>query len=134
MASASTYALLQAAARSVDAWPPERAQARTILAARDRGGLVDALLADGDIDAAWDAATTGDEGDLGDHRLARLAEAREPSNPAGAMGVYLRLVESALRKANRTAYRTATNQLERPRRCASVAGLSEEFDDYLASL
>jgi len=40
----------------------------------------------------------------GEHRWARLAEAREPSDPAGAMGVYLRLVESTLTKADKRAY------------------------------
>ncbi len=59
-------------------------------------------------------------------------EAREPSDPAGAMGVYLRLVESTLRTADRRAYGVAANQLKRAGRAAGAAGLSEEFDQYLA--
>ena len=134
MPSASTYSQLQEAARSVDAWPFEQASAREILADGDTGGLVDALLADGDVDSAWDTATVGDVSDLDDQRWARLAEAREPSDPAGALGAYLRLVESTLRTADKRAYRAATNQLKRARRAADAAGLSEEFDEHLAGL
>jgi hypothetical protein len=134
MPSSTTYGLLQKAASAVDVWPSERASAREVLAARDAGGLVDALLADGDADAAWDAAPGGDLSELGYQRWARLAEAREPSDPAGALGVYLRLVESSLRTADKRAYRVATNQLKQARRAAAATGLSEEFDDHLAAL
>jgi hypothetical protein len=134
MASSSTYALLQAASRSVDAWPAEEAQARAILAKRDTGGFVDALLTDGDVDAAWDAAMAADADVIGPRRLAELAEAREPTDPAGAMGAYLRLVESTLQTADRKAYSVAARQLKGGRRAAGAAGLSEEFDDYLAAL
>lgn len=134
MPSSTTYGLLQKASNVVDAWPSERASAREVLAARDTGGLVDALLADGDADAAWDAAPGGDLSELGDQRWARLAEAREPSDPAGALSVYLRLVESSLRTADKRAYRAATNQLKRARRAADAAGLSDEFGEHLAAL
>jgi len=133
MASTSSYALLRTAAPA-DAWPVEQAAAREVLAARDRGALVDVLLADGDTDEAWRLATSDAEWDPGEHRWARLAEAREPSDPASAMGVYLRLVESTLTKADKRAYRVATTDLKNARRAAGAAGLSEEFDDYLTAL
>ena len=133
MASTSSYALLRTAAPA-DAWPVEQAAAREVLAARDRGALVDVLLADGDTDEAWRLATSDAEWDPGEHRWARVAEAREPSDPAGAMGVYLRLVESTLTKADKRAYRVATTDLKNARRAAGAAGLSEEFDDYLTAL
>lgn len=133
MASTSSYALLRAAAPGED-WPAEQATAREVLAARDRGVLVDVLLADGDSDEAWQVATSDPEWDPGEHRWARLAEAREPTDPAAAMGVYLRLVESTLTTADKRAYRTATADLKRARRAAGAADLSEEFDDYVAAL
>ena len=133
MPSTSSYALLRAAAPGED-WPAEQAVAREVLAARDRGALVDVLLADGDTDEAWQVATSDPEWDPGEHRWARLAEAREPTDPAAAMGVYLRLVESTLTKTDKRAYRTATNDLKRARRAAGAADLSEEFDDYLTAL
>jgi hypothetical protein len=134
MPSATTYALLKQVARSVDEWELELAGARSALAERDLGELVDALLADGDIDAAWDAATAADTAELGDHRWERLAEAREPSDPAAATIVYLRLVESTLGTADRRAYRLAAKQLKRMQRAATAAGLTEEFDGHLAVL
>ena len=134
MPSSTTYALLKTAAASTDGWPTEEADAREVLAARDIGGLVDALLADGDIDAAWDAATAADTTDLGDQRWARLAEARETTEPAAALGIYLRLIDSTLQTADRRAYRSAAKQLKRAQKAAAAAGLSEEFDEHLAAL
>jgi len=134
MPNATTYALLKQVARSVNEWELETAGARSVLAERDLGELVDALLADGDIDAAWDAATAADTAELGDHRWERLAEAREPSDPAAAMSVYLRLIESTLGTADRRDYRLAAKQLKRMQRAATAAGLTEEFDGHLAVL
>jgi hypothetical protein len=116
MPSSSTYALLQRAAVATDTWDSVRASAREVLAARDVGGLIDALLADGDFDAAWDAASGADTADLGDQRWARLAEAREATEPAVALGVYLRLIDSTLQTADRRAYRSAAKQLKERRR------------------
>ena len=134
MSSATTYTLLQQAARSIGVWDRELAGARTALRARDVGGLVDALLADGDPDAAWAAAMSVDTVDLDDHRWARLAEAREPSDPAAAMSIYLRLAESTLSTAERSAYRSAAKQLKRAQNAALAAGLSEEFGAHLAAV
>jgi hypothetical protein len=60
MPSSSTYALLKTATGAQRTWDAERAEARRALGARDRGGLVDALLADGDVDDAWGLATGDD--------------------------------------------------------------------------
>ena len=51
---------------------------------------------------------------IGWRRLAQLAEAREPADPAGAMGVYLRLVETTLQTADRKAYSIAAKHSKRP--------------------
>ncbi len=134
MASASTYGLLRETAVVVGAWDVERAAARSVLAERDRGGLVDALLADGDIDEAWAAATRGEDWDPGGHRWWRLAEAREPTDPAAAMAVYLRVVDETLQTADRRAYRAAVRQLEAARRAADAAGERDRFDHHLEAL
>ena len=134
MASSATYGLIRKAATSTGAWPAEQDNVREVLADRDIGGLVDVLLADGDIEAAWDAAAGTDTIVIGDDRWARLAEAREPNEPAAALGVYLRLIDSTLQTADRRAYRSAAKQLKRAQRSAVAAGLSEEFDEHLAAL
>ncbi len=134
MASSTTYATLRKTAAAMGVWATEQADARGVLAARDVGGFVDALLAEGDIDAAWNAATATGAADLDDARWAQLAEAREPSDPAAAFEVCLRLADSTLRTADRRAYRTATKQLSQARRAADSAGRSEEFAAHLAAL
>ncbi len=133
MPSASTYALLQAAATAVDGWEVERAAARSVLAASDRGGLVDALLADGDTDEAWVVATSG-EWDPGDRRWQHLAEVREPTDPVAAMAVYLRLADGALVTADRRAYRVAIRHLKAARRAAGAAERTDEFVDHVRVL
>ena len=133
MPSSSTYSRLQGAAEAVRAWQDERAAARAVLAARDQGGLVDVLLADGEVDEAWSAATNGGW-DPGEQRWRRLAEAREPTDPAGALGIYLRLTDAALLQADRRAYREAVRHLKAARRAATAADLSSAFEDRLVAL
>ena len=132
--TSSTYSLLQKAANAVDTWPSERARAREVLGARDPGGLIDALLADGDIDTAWETATAPGATGMNDQRWGRLAEAREPDDPAGALRVYIRLVEPTLERADKRNYRVAVKQLKAARQAAEAAGLPEEFDEHLAAL
>ncbi|MDJ0771311.1 MAG: hypothetical protein QNJ12_21160, partial [Ilumatobacter sp.] len=127
MPSSTTYAKLKTAAASSGAWADELASARAVLGARDVGGLVDALLADGDIDAAWTAATDANPEAIGDQRWARLAEEREVTHPAAALNVYLRLIDSTLEKADRRNYRAAAKQLKRAQKAAAAADLSDEF-------
>jgi uncharacterized Zn finger protein len=91
-------------------------------------------MADGDADEPWDVAMSVDLEVIGWRRLAQLAEAREPADPAGAMGVYLRLVESTLQAADRKAYSIAAKHLKAARRAAAAAGLAEEFADSLTAL
>ena len=133
MPSSSTYSLLQAATEAVGGWEAEREPARAVLGARDQGALVDVLLTDGDVDGAWSVA--GDGGwEPGEQRWRRLAEAREPTDPAGALGVYLRLTDAALVQADRRAYREAVRHLKAARRAATAADLSSVVDDRLVLL
>ena len=134
MPSSTTYVRFKSAAERQGGWSHEREAARAVLGACDVGGLVDALLADDDIDAAWDAATDADTETIGDQRWARLAEAREATEPAAALGVYLRLIDSTLQTADRGAYRSASKQLKRAQKAAAAAGLTEEFDVHLTAL
>jgi hypothetical protein len=134
MPSSTTYAKLRSAASSSGAWADEQAAAREVLGARDVGGLVDALLADGNIDAAWTAATDADTESIGDQRWARLAEEREATHPAAALNVYLRLIDSTLQQADRRNYRAAAKQLKRAQKAAATASLSDEFAEHLAAL
>ena len=133
MPSSSTYARLQAAARANETWEAEIASARTVLAERDRAGLVDALLADGDNDEAWQAATSWDH-QLSSSQWERLAQAREATTPAEAMAVYLRLADEALERADKRAYQAAVRYLKAARRAATAASQLPDFTERVAAL
>jgi hypothetical protein len=59
MPSSSTYRALRTAAEALGAWPVEQDAARATLQRADLRGFVDALLADGATDAAWNATVAG---------------------------------------------------------------------------
>lgn len=133
MPSASTYGALEAAARAVGSWDEHLSDAREILGRRDRRSLIDVLLADGDVDAAWDLAVEdGDE--LGNDRLLRLAKSYEDKNPAASLDLYVRVVESILEATDRRAYRAAVKQLKNAKRAAETAGLGIQHYAYLVDL
>jgi hypothetical protein len=96
MASSFTYGLLRSAAESCGTWVDECLDARSVLTKRDLGALVDVLLADGELDEAWQVAVDNPGWEPGEQRSMRLAEAREPSVPGDAFGIYLRLADLEL--------------------------------------
>jgi hypothetical protein len=128
--SATTYARLQAAARATDTWGAEMDSARARLAERDQEGFIDALLADGEPDEAWDVATASD-GDVRPSQWLRLAEVREESAPGDAMAVYLRLADGMLGPSDKRAYKVVVRHLKAARRAATAA---ERLDEFAASL
>jgi hypothetical protein len=134
IASSSTYRALRRAADALDVWELERDAARQALRQRDRGGLIDALLQDGDADAAWTAAAEDPAWDPGPARRARLAEAREPTRPDQALAWYLQLADEELLQTGRPAYARAVSMLKRARRAAHAASQSEAFVTALADL
>jgi hypothetical protein len=134
MASSSTYAVLRRAAEPLAAWDLERDAARRALRERDRGGLIDALLADGDTEAAWAGAIEDPEWDPGLARRVRLAEAREPTRPDEALNWYMLVTHQELLETGRAAYARAVSILKRPRRAAEAAGQNPMFEAELATL
>ncbi len=104
MTSADTYALLREAVEATGIWDSERSSARSVLEAQDLGGLVDALLADREPEAAWMVADDHPDWDPGRRRWKRLAESRESSHPADAMAVYFRLADFELETTGRSSY------------------------------
>lgn len=133
-ANSTTYAKVRAASVAVGTWPGPRDHALGFLAARDPGGYVDVLLAEGDVDAAWATATRSDEWKVGAERWERLAEAREKTHPADAMNLYLGLVETTLEKADSRAYSVGIRLLKSAKRAAVAADAVVDFDAYVLSL
>ncbi|HEY3867622.1 MAG TPA: SWIM zinc finger family protein [Actinocrinis sp.] len=139
------YQVLRQAAAEHGAWTAERESALALLrddARRLRfrvpwawgGGpvLVDALLDDGDLDAAWivaetTAATTGDQ-------WVRLADASAGARPADALAAYLRVVESLKQSTGNDTYQRIATLLLAARACHESLGTVAEFRRYVASL
>ncbi|MBP8536312.1 SWIM zinc finger domain-containing protein [Streptomyces sp. MK37H] len=135
-----TYQQLRAAARAADRWPAERERALALLRAEAErrqqgwyGGpvLIDALLDDKDIDAAWQAATdTGAD----DHQWLTLADQARPTRPADALRVYLRLAEPLTKETGNAVYERLTSLLLSIRDCHRRLGTQDEFTTYLTAL
>jgi hypothetical protein len=134
MPSSSTYSALRRAAETLALWELERDTARRALRDRDRGGLIDALLADSEPDAAWTAALEEPEWDPGLARRVRLAQAREPTRPDEALNWYLLIADEELLETGRAAYARAVSVLKRARRAAEAAGQDRAFATELATL
>lgn len=86
------------------------------------------MLADGEADEAWDAATAGAR-EVSTTQWLRLAETREPTAPADAMAVCLRLADEVLVPAEKRAHREAIRHLKATRRAATAADRLDEFND-----
>jgi hypothetical protein len=134
LASASTYSLLRRAAGALGAWDIERDAARLVLRERDLGGLVDALLDEGDVEGAWSVAHEDPDWDPGSHRRLCLAEAREAQRPEQALPSYMLVADEMLLETGRRAYTRAVPVLKHARRAAEAAGQSEWFATRIADL
>jgi uncharacterized Zn finger protein len=93
--------------------------------------LVELLLADGEVEAAWAAAMTD-----GCRRTLwlRLAELRETTDPAGAAAVYRCEVDSLIERKSRAWYAQAATLIVKVRRLLIAAGDPQGADAYIAEL
>ncbi|GAA2293798.1 hypothetical protein [Streptomyces violaceusniger] len=134
------YQQLRAAARAGDCWPAEREGALALLRADAEqqqhsryGGpaLIDALLDDKDIDAAWQAAT---ETGADDRQWLTLADQARATRPADALAVYRRLAEPLTQQTGNAIYEQLTSLLLSIRDCHRRLGTQDEFTTYLTAL
>jgi uncharacterized Zn finger protein len=141
--SLASYQALRQAATDVDAWPAQREQALALLREDARHWrstvswawtegpvLVDALLDDGDLDAAWAAAKDA----ATDAQWLRLADAAAATRPADALAVYLRTVGSLKKLTGNDVYQRMATLLLAARACHEALGTTTEFRRYIAAL
>jgi hypothetical protein len=131
------HALREAASSDFPTW---RERALSLLAGEQpaenpwwsgRSALVEILLAEDEIDAAWQAAT---EGGCSEGLWLRLARERAKKNPADAIPVLLRAADTAIVAANRNAYRTGAQLLAEAKKLFARCGQEPEFAEHLAAL
>ncbi|MQS38567.1 SWIM zinc finger family protein [Streptomyces katsurahamanus] len=141
--SLAAYQALRTAARTTGRWDgAERTSALDLLRAdadahpgpgSGYGGtaLVDALIDDGDHDAAWQAAVDG----YADQRQwLTLADRLRDRRPADALTVYLRHIAPFRTRTGDSAYERLTELLLSARACHRALGTEGEFTAYLAGL
>ncbi|WHM40809.1 SWIM zinc finger family protein [Streptomyces sp. BPTC-684] len=137
--SLDAYQQLRTAAKAADRWDRERETALEALredARRQRHGryggpvLIDALLDDGDLDAAWRAAHDGAD----EKQWLTLADRSADTHPADALTVYLRLIEPLKKTTGDRAYQQMARLLLGARACHRELGTQQEFTEYLAAL
>jgi uncharacterized Zn finger protein len=138
----ATYQALRGAARDCGVWPAERAEALALLGADvyrpsarelwrpDGPVLVDALLDDGDLDAAWEAAKDA----ASDAQWVRLADASAATRPADALAVYLRAVAPLKSLTGDRVYHRMANLLLSARACHETLGTMDRFARYMTAL
>jgi len=138
-----SYQALRQAATACGAWPSEREAALTALredarssssisGAQNGSALLDVLLDEGDLDAAWAAAEQAVVTAPG--QLIRLADASVAARPADALRVYLDAVAPLTAQTGDEAYRQIARLLLSARDCHERLGTSSEFEGYLAEL
>ncbi|MGW0883691.1 SWIM zinc finger family protein [Streptomyces sp. NPDC002671] len=137
--SLAAYQQLRSVARDAGCWETEREAALAALrhdARGERGGwyrgavLIDALLDDGDLDAAWrEAADRAD-----DRQWQRLADLSRERRPADALAVYLRLIEPLKEPTGDRVYDRMAQLLLNARDCHQALGTEAEFTAYLVAL
>ncbi|MFI6054488.1 SWIM zinc finger domain-containing protein [Streptomyces violascens] len=137
--SLSAYQALRAAAEAAGCWKAEREAALEALrtdVSEHRSGwyggpvLVDALLDDGDLNAAWQAA----QGCADERQWLSLADRSKDTRPADALPVYLRLVEPLKKKTGDRTYQQLARLLLAARACHQHLGTEVEFAGYLSAL
>src|SRR5215472_965816 len=147
----ATYQALRRATTASGTWSAERSRALDLLredarAARAQAGsnlayraswawgggpvLIDALLDDGDLDAAWAEAQDG----VPEVQLLRLADASITARPADALAVYRRAIGPLKRLTGDNAYRRIAALLLSARACHEALGTTDEFRRYVALL
>jgi uncharacterized Zn finger protein len=133
--SLGRYGSLREAARKAGCWDTERAAALDLLREAPPGKalgtlLIDALIDDGDAEAAWRAADRR----ATDRQWLTLADLVRVDRPADALGAYRRAIDSRTQITGDDNYREIARLLLLTRDCHRRLDTENEFAEYLTSL
>ena len=141
----ASYRALREAAGKAGQWEAVRERALQRLrsdaaasAAQSRAGFgwsegpvwISALIDDGDVGAAWDAAA----GVASDRQWLALADLISSDRPADALPVYLRAIEPLRSQTGDPVYQQVAALLSKIQYCHQQLGTAPEFAAYLAAL
>lgn len=123
------YQVLKGHAERAGSWPAWRERALGVMRkAPSADELVRALLWEGEVEAAWQAAQAGG---CAAERWLELARRREAGHPQDALLVYQRQVERAAEQRSQAGYEEAVALLGRVKEMMGRLGRGEEFGAYL---
>lgn len=140
----ANYQALRDAATGCSAWPAERESALELLR-KDaetirhaawspwdwRGPvLIDALIDDGDLDAAWTAARDK----ASEAQWIRLADMSAGSRPSDALAVYAMVIERLTQNTGDKVCRQIATHLLAMRSCHEALGTMDKFRQYMVLL
>ena len=97
----------------------------------DHSSLVEILLWEKDVDAAWKEAQ---DGGCSDALWLQLADLRGKEHPSDALPIYQAEVERTVERKNKEAYRTAVGLIRKVQQVMKHLGRDDEFPTYLASV
>ena len=92
--------------------------------------LIDVLISEGEIDAAWEAAL----GVASEAQWLKLADLAAQTRPADALAVYLRQIQPLKQETGDQAYERIARLLDSARGCHVRLGTESAFDMYLRAL
>jgi uncharacterized Zn finger protein len=128
-----TYQQLHSVAEPAGDWDTVRAEVLPVLDDASFGGsvLVQILLWEGDVEAAWQAARTGP---VLDEVLLELVRRREATHPADVVPAYERFVERRIDRKDKSGYRDAAELVEHLRGLHDRLTEAGRFSAYLGEL
>lgn len=141
----ASYRALRDTAGKAGQWESVRERAlqqlrsdAAVSAAQNRAGFgwgggpvwISALIDDGDIGAAWDAAA----GVASDRQWLTLADLISSDRPADALPIYLRAIEPLRSQTGDPVYQQVAALLSKIQYCHQQLGTAPEFAAYLAAL
>lgn len=94
---------------------------------RDRSLLVEILLWEGDIDAAWQEAK---QGKCSKQLWLKLADERQKDHPEDALSIYLQEIEPLIQQTNNSAYAQAIEFVKKAKKTMLKMGLRSQFEEY----
>jgi uncharacterized Zn finger protein len=140
--SLAAYQQLREAARAAECWEADRAATLKTLYSDAADGqdhmgyhhhrpvLIDALIDDGDVEGAWQAAP----GRASQAQWLTLADLAAEQRPADALGVYRQAIEPLKQITGDDNYRQIAKLLLQARACHQRLGTAQEFTAYLSAL
>lgn len=138
--SLRSYQRLRADATAAGCWADERQAALDVLGkvrkpasgwhGTSGAPVVDALIDDGDIEMAWQAAADW----ASEEQWLRLADLIGERRPADALEIYLRRIEPLRELTGNESYINLARLLVKARECHRRLGTEAEFRRYLAHL